>query len=40
MDSYISGYVNTTSAVDAIRFKVNSGAIASGTIKLYGIKDS
>ena len=34
------GYFNTTSAVDAIQFKMASGNIASGTIKLYGIKDS
>jgi len=38
MDSYIGGYFNTTSAIDAIRFSVNSGNIAEGTIKLYGIK--
>ena len=37
MDSYIGGYVNTTSAVDAIRFKVNSGNIDAGTITMYGI---
>jgi len=34
------GYVNTTSAVDAIKFSMASGNIDSGTIKLYGIKDS
>ena len=38
MDSYIGGYFNTTSAIDAIRFSVNSGNIAEGIIKLYGIK--
>ena len=38
--NYIAGYGNTTSAVDAIQFKMNSGNIDSGTIKLYGIKDS
>ena len=37
MDSYIAGYFNTTSAIDAIRFKVNSGNIDSGVIKLYGV---
>jgi len=36
----IAGYGNTTSAVDAIQFKMESGNIDSGTIKLYGIKDS
>ena len=35
-----AGYGNTTSAVNAIRFKFNSGNIDSGKIKLYGIKDS
>ena len=38
--SHNAGYGNTTSAVDAIQFKMNSGTIDSGTIKLYGIKDS
>ena len=38
--SHIAGYGNTTSAVDAIQFKMSSGNIDSGTIKLYGIKDS
>ena len=37
---FMSGYGNTTSAVNAIQFKMNSGNIDSGTIKLYGIKDS
>jgi len=35
-----AGYGNTTSAVDAIQFKMSSGNIDAGTIKLYGIKDS
>jgi len=34
---YNAGYGNTTSAVDAIQFKMDSGNIDSGTIKLYGI---
>ena len=34
------GYGNTTSAIDGVRFKMSSGNIDSGTIKLYGIKDS
>jgi len=38
--SLVAGYGNTTSAVDAIDFKMSSGNIDSGTIKLYGIKDS
>ena len=36
-DFYMAGYANTTSAVDAVQFKFNSGNIDSGTIKLYGI---
>ena len=34
---YNAGYGNTTSAVDAIQFKMDSGNIDSGTIKLYGV---
>ena len=37
---YIAGYGNTTSAINAIQFKMTSGNIDSGKIKLYGIKDS
>ena len=33
----VAGYGNTTSAVDGVRFKMSSGNIDSGTIKLYGI---
>jgi len=36
-NSYSAGYGNTTSAVDAIQFKFDSGNIDSGVIKLYGI---
>ena len=36
----VSGYCNTTSAVDAVQFTMSSGNIDAGTIKLYGIKDS
>jgi hypothetical protein len=38
IDIYTAGYGNTTSAVNAIRFKMSSGNIDSGVIKLYGIK--
>ena len=38
--SFIGGYGNTTSAVDAVQFKMSSGNIDAGTLKLYGIKDS
>ena len=31
------GYFNSTSAVDAVQFKMDSGDIDAGTIKLYGI---
>ena len=36
-EDYKAGYFNTTSAIDAIQFKMSSGNIDSGTIKLYGI---
>ena len=36
--TYAAGYGNTTSAVDAIQFKHDSGNIDSGDICLYGIK--
>ena len=35
---FTAGYANTTSAVNAIQFKISSGNIDSGTIKMYGIK--
>jgi len=40
MNSYTAGYFNTTLAIDEIQFKMSSGNIDSGTIKLYGIKGS
>ena len=40
INSFVAGYANTTSAIDAIQFKMSSGNIDSGTIKLYGLKDS
>ena len=36
-NDFIAGYGNTTSAVNAIDFKMSSGNIDSGVIKLYGI---
>jgi hypothetical protein len=36
---FMAGYANTTSAVDAVQFKMSSGTF-DGKIKLYGIKDS
>ena len=34
---HLGGYGNTTSAVDAIQFKMDSGNIDAGTIKMYGV---
>ena len=36
-DNYVAGYFNTTSAIDEIQFKFDSGNIDTGTFKLYGI---
>ena len=36
VNSFTAGYFNTTSAIDEIQFKFNSGNIDSGVIKLYG----
>ena len=36
-DGYVAGYFNTTSAIDAIQFKMSSGNIDSGVIKMYGL---
>ena len=35
--SYVGGYCNTTTAIDAVQFTMASGNIDSGTIKLYGV---
>jgi len=40
MNCYIAGYCNVTAAIDAVQFKLDTNNIQSGTIKLYGIKDS
>ena len=34
---HYAGYCNTTSAIDGVRFKMSSGNIDSGTIKMYGV---
>jgi len=34
---YGAGYFNTTSAIDEIQFKMSSGNIDSGVIKMYGV---
>ena len=36
-NQYTGGYGNTTSAIDAVDFKFNSGNIDSGVIKMYGV---
>jgi hypothetical protein len=36
IEAFAAGYGNTTSAVDAIQFKLESGTF-DGVIKLYGI---
>jgi len=35
---FSAGYFNTTSAIDAIQFKMSSGDIDDGIIKMYGVK--
>ena len=39
-DNFVAGYCNTATAIDAIQFSYQSGNIDTGTIKLYGLKDS
>jgi hypothetical protein len=39
-NDFTAGYGNTTSAVNAVQFKMSSGNIADGIIKLYGVKKS
>ncbi len=36
----VAGYCNVTAAIDAVQFKMSSGNIDAGQIKMYGIKDS
>ena len=36
-NSFVAGYMNTTSAVDAIKFQMSSGNIDAGEILLFGI---
>jgi hypothetical protein len=40
LNAFMAGYGNTTSAVNAVQFKFDSGNIADGIIKLYGVKKS
>jgi hypothetical protein len=36
-DNFCSGYINTTSAIDEIQFKMSSGNMDAGDICLYGL---
>ena len=38
--NHVGGYCNVNAAIDAVQFKLDTNNIASGVIKLYGIKDS
>jgi hypothetical protein len=40
LNAFMAGYGNTTSAINAVQFKFDSGNIADGIIKLYGVKKS
>ena len=35
--AFAAGYINTTSAIDEISFKMDSGNIDAGTIKMFGV---
>ena len=37
IDTFVAGYVNTTTALTRVQFKFDSGTIDSGTIKMYGV---
>ena len=37
VDCYVAGYLNTTSAINGVRFYSNVGTIDSGTIIMYGV---
>jgi hypothetical protein len=39
-DGYVAGYINSTSATNAIDFKMSSGNIDAGLIKMYGLSKS
>jgi len=39
-ETHVAGYFNNTNDIDAVQFKMSSGNMDAGTIKLYGIKDS
>ena len=37
VNAFVAGYFNTTAAITAIQFKMDSGNIDSGVIKMYGV---
>ena len=37
INTFFAGYFNTTSAIDAVQFRMSSGSIESGVIKMYGV---
>jgi len=37
-NAFVAGYFNTTSAINAVQFKMSSGNIDDGIIKMYGVK--
>ena len=39
-DEFVAGYFNVTGAIDEVSFKMSSGNVDAGTIKMYGLKDS
>ena len=39
-DTFVAGYCNVTSAIDGVDFKMSSGNIESGIIKMYGLSKS
>jgi hypothetical protein len=36
-DEFVAGYFNVTGAIDEVSFKMSSGNIDAGTIKMYGV---
>ena len=37
INTFMAGYFNTTSAINAVQFKYNTDSISTGTIKMYGV---
>jgi len=36
-NGFVAGYINTTTAITRVQFKMSSGDIDAGTFKLYGV---